>query len=259
MKIALPVLTLLTTLALQCDGLSQTTTRTSAISSLFAAPMAQYQRATLKRRLVRAAEAKDEPLVLSLVDELAPLNPTAVPTRGMSGYGGSLAAVAAPLNGRWRLLFTNARDAEAPARTQQNNNAAFGEEAAAGVDVTTGQRIDAAAGECVNFIRLTGERRPFDELEITIRMTPLSDTRVRLDFTRGRARNANAPLSFLRDVTFSFPPPAFGDLLARARGLNPAVEPQAYFDILYLDETVRAHRTGEGKIFVQTRDNSKIL
>ena len=66
--------------------------------------------------------------------------------------------------------------------------------------------------------------------------------------------NENAPLPFLKDFQFKFPPPAFNDLVARVRGLNPEVEPQAYFDILYIDDEIRAHRTGEGKLFVQMRD-----
>ena len=97
-------------------------------------------------------------------------------------------------------------------------------------------------------------KRPFDEFEITIQMTPLSDRRVRLDFIKGTALNENAPLPFLKEFTFRFPPPSFGDVLARLRGLDPAVEPQAYFDILYIDDEIRAHQTGEGKIFVQRRD-----
>ena len=97
-------------------------------------------------------------------------------------------------------------------------------------------------------------KRPFDEFEITIQMTPLSDRRVRLDFIKGTALNENAPLPFLKESTFRFPPPSFGDVLARLRGLDPAVEPQAYFDILYIDDEIRAHQTGEGKIFVQRRD-----
>lgn len=213
---------------------------------------APIQRADLKSKLMRAAKAKDEEAVLGIVAQLASVNPTDVPTRGLMGYGG---AKTGPLDGRWKLLYTNARDAEAPARTEKQKDSPFGEEVKSGVDVTTGQRIDAKSGKCTNFIKLEGEKRPFDQLEITIQMTPLSDTRVRLDFQNGRALNANAPLPFLQDFKFSFPPPAVGDVLARIRGKNPSVEPPAYFDVLYIDNEVRVHRTGEGKIFVQQRGN----
>lgn len=210
-----------------------------------------------------AAEEKDEEMVLSLVDELAALNPTDCPTLGLKGYKVAKTAsanVKAPLDGKWRLLFTNARDAEAPARTEKNRKEeAFGDAVATGVNVQTGQRIDASKGECVNFIQLSSNSEttsslPFDRLDITIQMTPLSDTRVRLDFEKGRVQNPNAPLPIFKDFRFSFPPAAFGDFLARLRGLDPSVEPQAYFDILYIDDEVRAHRTGEGKIFVQKRE-----
>jgi len=239
---------------------------TAPTSFSFLAPV---QRVDLKRKLIQAANAKDEASVISLVEQLATLNPTTVPTLGLQGYK-NVPASKAPLNGKWKLLYTNARDAEAPARTEKNRrNEPFGDAVASGVEVQTGQRIDAATGQCVNFIRLSSSatavdnsskntrKLPFDRLDITIQMTPLSDTRVRLDFLKGRVQNPNAPLSALRDVSFQFPPAALGDFLTRVRGKNPLVEPPAYFDVLYIDQDLRAHRTGEGKIFVQQRDNSR--
>jgi hypothetical protein len=219
------------------------------------------KRSDLKRKLIQAANRKDEAAVLSLVDQLAEVNPTKCPTLGLQGYKASSSNVKAPLNGKWRLLFTNARDAEAPARTEKNKKEEpFGDAVASGVEVRTGQRIDAAKGECINFIQLgssasEGAKLPFDRLDITIQMTPLTDTRVRLDFLKGRVQNPNAPLPALRDFRFQFPPAAFGDFLARLRGKDPKIEPPAFFDVLYIDNDLRAHRTGEGKIFVQQRDN----
>ena len=229
----------------------------SAQPGLFSA----LKRASLKKQLVKAANDKDEQLVIQLVEELSELNPTEFPTQGLGGYGGQNnnavgSSTSAPLNGEWRLLFTNAKDAEAPARTEQKKEkraGGFDDEVREGVQITTGQRIDAAAGECINYIYAEGEMRPFDQLEITIKMTALSPTRVRLDFQRGRALNGNAPLPFLKDFRFSFPPALVGDVLARLKGKDPKVEPPAYFDVLYLDDEIRAHRTGEGKIFVQKR------
>ena len=228
--------------------------------SLFDAPMKALKRTNLKRDLVKAADAKDEAVVISIIDELSAYNPTPIPTLGLMNYkiedASEQPTSSAPLAGRWRLLFTNAKDAEAPSRTEKNSDQKFGDEVAQGVEVKTGQRIDAPKGECVNFIKLSGdsESRPFDELEITIKMTPLTDTRVRLDFMSGRALNEKAPLPFLKDFKFKFPPPTFGDFTARLRGKDPRIEPQAYFDILYVDEDIRVHRTGEGKVFVQLRD-----
>ena len=230
--------------------------------------LAPVQRIDLKRKLIQAANAKDEALVLSLVEQLATLNPTTVPTLGLQGYKNAPASKA-PLNGKWKLLYTNARDAEAPARTEKNQqDEPFGDAVASGVEVQTGQQIDAATGQCINFIRLssatatndsknTRKQLPFDRLDITIQMTPLSDTRVRLDFLKGRVQNPKAPLSALRDVSFQFPPVALGNFLTRVRGKNPLVEPPAYFDVVYIDQDLRAHRTGEGKIFVQQRDKSR--
>mmetsp|Transcript_23585 Transcript_23585/g.38540 ORF Transcript_23585/g.38540 Transcript_23585/m.38540 type:complete len:259 (-) Transcript_23585:101-877(-) len=217
---------------------------------IFAAPLAGFKRSSVKKQLIKAANDKNEELIISLVDELSTLNPNEFATFGLGGYvGGS--ADKAPLNGEWKLLFTNAKDAEAPARTEKKSGGK--EEVAEGVKITTGQRIDAATGECINYIYAEGEKRPFDQLEITIKMTALTPSRVRLDFQRGRALNENAPLPFLKDFRFSFPPAYVGDALAALRGKDPKVEPPAYFDVLYIDNEVRCHRTGEGKIFVQMR------
>ena len=221
------------------------------------------KRASLKKQLIKAANEKDECLVIQLVEELSELNPTKCPTFGLGGFAGTgrddeamSTSMTPPLDGEWRLLFTNAKDAEAPARTEKKKEkqaGGFDDEVREGVDITTGQRINADAGECINYIYATGEKRPFDQLEITIKMTALSPTRVRLDFQRGRAMNENAPLPFLKDFRFSFPPALVGDVLARLKGKDPRVEPPAFFDVLYLDDQIRAHRTGEGKIFVQMR------
>lgn len=248
-----------------CEGLSPTSSKlgtlpSSSLPSLFAGPVAQIQRSIIKQQLSKAAKDKNEDLIISLVDELSELNPTAVPTKGLLGYKSSNSAAFSepPLDGAWKLLYTNARDAEAPARTQANQNEQFGDQVEEGIQVKTGQRINAAMGLCVNYIQLTSSSRrpPFDKLEITIQMTPLSDTRVRLDFQKGRALNEGVILPALKDFTFYFPPPAFGDILARLQGKDPIKEPPAYFDVLYLDDTIRVHRTGEGKIFIQQRDRS---
>lgn len=223
----------------------------ASAGGIFAATLAEFKRSSIKKQLIKAANDKNEELVITLVDELSALNPNEFPTFGLGGYGGG-SADEAPLNGEWKLLFTNAKDAEAPARTEKKTGESEAD-VAEGVKITTGQRIDAAAGECINYIYASGEKRPFDQLEITIKMTALAPSRVRLDFQRGRALNENAPLPFLKDFGFSFPPAFVGDVLATLKGKDPKVEPPAYFDVLYIDNEVRCHRTGEGKIFVQMR------
>ena len=193
------------------------------------------KRASLKKQLIEAANGQDEQLVIQLVEELSALNPTPFPTYGLGGFTGDASAstsTSPPLDGEWRLLFTNAKDAEAPARTEkkrEKGSGGFEDEVREGVEINTGQRIDADAGQCINYIYAKGEKRPFDQLEITIKMTALSPTRVRLDFQRGRALNENAPLPFLKDFRFSFPPALVGDVLSRLRGKDPNVEPPAFF------------------------------
>lgn len=217
-------------------------------------PFDSLKRSFIKKQLIEAAEQKDESRVLALVNQLSQLNPTDCPTLGLAGFKGG-EGDSAPLNGPWRLLFTNAKDAEAPARTEKPSREGESKGVVDGAEITTGQRINASKGECVNFIQLEGDNpnSPFDELEITIKMTPLTETRVRLDFLHGRVTNEKAPLPFLRNFKFSFPPAFVGDTLARLKGRDPSTDPPAYFDVLYIDNQIRVHRTGEGKIFVQIR------
>lgn len=238
-------------------------------NNVFVSARIQFQRRDLKRKLISATrrERKDnddndaESLILSLAEELSKFNPTDCPTQGLAGYDGGAGTMSGknsrpPLDGSWRLLFTNAKDAQPP--TSRSTKDATLDEKNGEIEVTTGQTIDAMKGECVNYIAFNGNNDndrppPFDRLDITIKLTPLNDKRVRLDFLRGRAMNQNAPLPFLRDFEFSFPPAVVGDILATIRGKDPRIEPQAYFDILYIDDQLRVHRTGEGKIFIQER------
>ena len=211
----------------------------SSTNAATAGLFSSLKRASLKKQLIEAANGQDEQLVIQLVEELSALNPTPFPTYGLGGFTGDASAstsMSPPLDGEWRLLFTNAKDAEAPARTEkkrEKGSGGFEDEVREGVEINTGQRIDADAGQCINYIYAKGEKRPFDQLEITIKMTALSPTRVRLDFQRGRALNENAPLPFLKDFRFSFPPALVGDVLSRLRGKDPNVEPPAFFDVVF--------------------------
>jgi len=56
------------------------------IQQIIANPIAEFQRSNLKRKLIDAAKTKNEPLIVSLVEELSPLNPTPIPTQGLMGY-----------------------------------------------------------------------------------------------------------------------------------------------------------------------------
>jgi hypothetical protein len=144
--------------------------KTSSTNAATAGLFSGLKRASLKKQLVEAANGQDEQLVIQLVDELSGLNPTPFPTYGLGGFTGDASAstsMSPPLDGEWRLLFTNAKDAEAPARTEkkrEKGSGGFEDEVREGVDITTGQRIDADAGQCINYIYAKGEKRPFDQL-----------------------------------------------------------------------------------------------
>ena len=57
---------------------------------------------------------------------------------------------------------------------------------------------------------------------------------------------------FGRRLTLTLPVP--GPFITRLLTLFSRKEvPQAYFDVLYLDDELRVHKTGQGAIFVQRR------
>ena len=57
---------------------------------------------------------------------------------------------------------------------------------------------------------------------------------------------------FGRRLTLTLPVP--GPFITRLLTLFSRKEvPQAYFDVLYLDDDLRIHKTGQGNLFVQRR------
>ena len=61
---------------------------------------------------------------------------------------------------------------------------------------------------------------------------------------------------FGRRLTLTLPVP--GPFITRLLTLFSKKEvPQAYFDVLYLDDELRVHKTGQGNLFVQQRQPTK--
>ena len=93
----------------QSSNSNEANTQSNAIASIFNAPFDQLQRLNLKKKLIQAAERKNEDEILEIVNELSKYNPTKVPTLGLMGYGigigdgnGNGNQASAPLNGAWK-------------------------------------------------------------------------------------------------------------------------------------------------------------
>ena len=196
----------------------------------------------------RVGEAADR--VIAAVDALTPENPTSEP---LEGFGTPEGADVCPLHGRWCNMFTTAADAT------------FSKDSKRG-DASVSNQVDAVTGRTLNVIefnarehpafratRQTAPPPPLDSLKVVLSATKASANRVELIFRRVRAR-LNLKLLGLRfGLTLVLPVP--GPFITRIlfffkRKKQP---PPAFFDVLYLDDTLRVHRTGQGNTFVQRR------
>lgn len=178
--------------------------------------------------------------VVEAIEAVASVNPTPEPTRG---FGTADGAATCPLHGRWSNAFTTAADAT------------FSPDSKRG-DASVSNEVDATSGRTTNIIEFKtsgAEPPPLESLKVRLSAKAVSPSRIELIFRRVRAR-LNVQLFGLRfGLTLILPVP--GPFLTRLLFLFRRTKrpPPAHFDVLYLDEDLRVHRTGQGNLFVQRR------
>lgn len=167
--------------------------------------------------------------IFARAEGLAARNPTKAATDGMATRSAS------PLDGRYKLLFTTAADAKP-----------------AGAAGETFQVVE--KGVIVNVLRFKAPS-PIECIEVRLEGSVLGPLRVGLVFDKVRAiwRERQWFTMWARETEVSLPRP--GSFIAEilARFTNADRESGAYFDVLFLDDRLRIHRTKEGNLFVQTR------
>ncbi|CAE7854496.1 Cbp20-A [Symbiodinium necroappetens] len=172
--------------------------------------------------------------VLELADLLARYTPNKEP---LKHFGTSLGSECA-LHGAWSLLFTTAADATF------TKNSTRGAAKVCNV-------VDAVAGTVTNCIDFE-ETSALESLRVRLTARPASPRRLDLAFRYIRARVKSffgIPLGGRR-LTLTLPVP--GPFLTRVLSFfTRKPPPQPYFDLLYLDDTLRVHRTGQGNLFIQ--------
>ncbi|CAE7601840.1 Cbp20 [Symbiodinium sp. CCMP2456] len=172
--------------------------------------------------------------VLELADLLARYTPNKEP---LKHFGTSLGSDC-PLHGAWSLLFTTAADATF------TKNSTRGAAKVCNV-------VDAKAGTVTNCIDFE-EASALESLRVRLTARPASPTRLDLAFRYIRARVKSffgIPLGGRR-LTLTLP--VAGPFLTRVLSFfTRKPPPQPYFDLLYLDDTLRVHRTGQGNLFIQ--------
>ena len=215
--------------------------------------------------LISPAVGKAAQAVLDLCDQLETVMPSSmVPTQYLGDKeNGSKAA----LEGAWKLLFSNAADA------------VFSKDSKRGA-ARTQNVVDAKRGRITNIIDFEpatdehGEvKQPtLKQLNIVIQAKALNGKRVELNFKYAKVVLTKFfffPL-FGRTLSLYIPVPAtlvtqvieFCKTVARFFRLKKKNDTEkrtakGYFDILYLDNQLRVHKTGQGNIFVQARNDWK--
>ena len=156
-----------------------------------------------------------------------------------------------PLNGEWKLLFTTAADASF------SKNSTRGEAKIKNV-------VDSSKGRITNVIDFAMNKDGSDpavkSLNVVIDAIAESKSRVELRFRYAKVCLTKF-LWFKKNWTLYIPVPApfitrmivFFNRLFRFGKKVTKAPPKAFFDVLYLDDGLRIHKTGEDNLFIQVK------
>lgn len=172
---------------------------------------------------------------VALIEELSTRTPTSVPLAGWREKKGD----ACKLEGTWRLLFTTGADA-----TFRKTNATG--------KAVTFQNIDSRKGYFVNSVDFPSSSGPLRGFRVVVKGVRLSDTEVQLKFRRVKLLRSSR---FFRKLIIPLPPSGFLRAIARwaSRGKGQLSSRGAGFEMLYLDDELRCHKTFDGQYFLQQR------
>ena len=188
--------------------------------------------------------------VLSTCERLYAINPV---TNSTMFLGDRQRGGESPLDGPWKLLFSTAADATFSSNSTRG-------------DAKVQNVVNARKGRITNvidFISSTqGDKPPLlQQLNVVIKAIPLSEKRVELQFKYARAVFSRF---FFIPIKWSLYIPVPGPFITRIivflnrlfrRKSGITMPPKAYFDIMYLDNDLRIHKTGEDNIYVQARES----
>lgn len=215
---------------------------------------------TVSERVGKAADS-----IFDTVEELSKVNPTAVATEGLGVQkkDSTSAAAASPLQGAWNLLFSTAADAS------------FSRDSKRG-DAKAGNIVDAPKGRITNVIKFApsvnedGVETPkaVDELRVKVSATAEGPNRVNLVFKYVAVKFTKFFFVPIRWTLYiPVPGPTIGKIVIGLSNLKrkllgkndqPKRElPKAFFDVLFLDQDLRVHKTGEDNLFIQARPEYK--
>ena len=183
---------------------------------------------------------------METADKLSKVSPTEEPTLHL---GDKEKGEQCKLNGEWKLLFTTAADAT------------FSKNSKRGA-ATAKNVVDAAKGRITNVIDFEKSEDGTDpvlkQLNVVIGAKAEGKSRVGLQFKYAKAVLTKF-LWWKKQWNLYIPVPApfitrlivFFSRIFRFGRKEKKVPPKAYFDVLYLDNQLRIHKTGEDNLFIQ--------
>lgn len=217
---------------------------------------------------------KADEIIQLCTEKLSPISPTKEPTLYL---GDQVNGNLAPLNGPWKSLFTTAADAnfdkkqKTPAKNDSNSTtttaAAEKKDKKTRGSAKVQNIVDATKGIITNVIDFDnnddGTEPVLKQLKVIIRAIPVSAKRVELQFKY--AKLLFTKFFFLKwkwSLYIPVPGPfitrciVFVSRILKFWKKKDALKkvPKAYLDVLYLDDDLRIHRTGEDNLFVQARE-----
>ena len=113
------------------------------------------------------------------------------------------------------------------------------------------QVVDAATGRITNVIQFTGAASKVDTLKVRLTAKSVGPSRLELTFRWVKVTFRKRLFRIFKSIIIPVP----ASFIARVLFLfRPKKKPPLpYFDLLYLDESLRVQRTGEGNVFVQQK------
>jgi len=211
--------------------------------------------------------------ILHICDQLSNYTSIETPTEFLNDKeNGNLA----PLNGAWLSLFSTAADANFDTKNKnKNKNNSTSTSTGSSKSSSGGGRgaakvqniVDATKGTITNVIdfldKEDGTEPVLKQINVVIAATAVSKKRVALQFKYAKLLFTKL-FFFKKRWSLYIPVPGpfitrcivfFSRIIRFGRKKDSTKKvPKAYFDVMYLDQDLRIHKTGEDNVFVQGRE-----
>jgi len=176
--------------------------------------------------------------IIEVAERLAEFNPTEIPTYGWRGYKGGDPKTDCLLDGNWKLRFTTGADATF--RESSERGKAF-----------TSQEIDAVNGTLTNTIGF--EKGSIERFRVIVEGSAESDQNVALTFKKIVIKRRQKLFSLFETITIPLPSFKVLRTFAKLASMGRANAKKAGFQLKYIDQDFRMHKTNDGNWFIQTR------